>query len=113
MSEDDSEEGITGEQRMVWRQRAGNVMIGHYAVDEGVNIYGLTLNRVSGNSEMWHVYEEVGDEHRYIDTLNVSQFPTATQLINQLISYYPNEQEAESMEPKEETEDSMPQRSIQ
>jgi hypothetical protein len=113
-NEDESADQLTAaEQRVIWRQRAGNVMVGHYAADEAVNIVGLTLNRVSGDSDIWEVYERVEDDYRYIDTINVSQFATASQLVTQLASYYPDEDEAENVEPREETEESTPTRSYQ
>lgn len=113
-SEDESADELTAaEQRVIWRQRAGNVMVGHYAADEAVNIVGLTLNRVSGDSDIWEVYERVDDDYRYIDTINISQFATASQLVTQLASYYPDEDEAENVEPREETEESTPGRSYQ
>jgi hypothetical protein len=113
-SEDESEDDLTAaEQKVIWRQRAGNVMIGHYAADEAVNIVGLTLNRVSGDSDIWEVYEQMNDDYRYIDTINVSQFATASQLVTQLASYYPDEDKTENVEPREETEDSTPSRTFQ
>jgi hypothetical protein len=112
-SDDSTDELTAAEQRAIWRQRAGNVMIGHYAADEAVNIVGLTLNRVSGDSDIWEVYEQVEDDYRYIDTINVSQFATASQLVTQLSGYYPDEDEAENVEPREETEESTPGRSYQ
>jgi len=112
--DDESADELTAaEQRIIWRQRAGNVMIGHYAADEAVNIVGLTLNRVSGDSDIWEIYEQVDDDYQYVDTINVSQFATASHLVTQIRSYYPDENDTENVEPRKETEESTPSRSYQ
>jgi hypothetical protein len=106
-SENGGQSGVSIEElETVWLQRSRGVLVGQYASTDRVSIYGLELQRVTGSSSLYDVFQATeqddGEEEiTYIDTLDISQFASARSILNQIISYYPEEEEP----PKEDVAD--------
>lgn len=97
----------------IWLKRARGVLIGQYATDELVEIYGLKLQPLEGRGGFCDIFFEEQNpdsdqsDYRYIDTLNLTQFATARQILYQLASYFPDDREPPE-EPSEEDDDPGP-----
>lgn len=92
----------------LWLTRARGVLLGSYASDELVNIYGLRLQRVPGATQYCDVFyprksDDEEDDYLYLDTLNVNRFGSSRHFLRQLLSYFP--EDAEPPEEPDETED--------
>ena len=99
----------------IWLKRSRGVLIGKYASDERVKIYGLDLQRVTGSSDLYDVFQivetEDGEEEdaNYIDTLNIVQFASARAILQQIRAYYPDEEDVpEEDEVEDDEEDPSP-----
>lgn len=105
MVDNDDEESISIEKlQKTWLQRARGVLVGQYGSNQAVEIYGLWLQRVDGNSQYYDVaYPTDGDDdkHVYVDTIDIGQFSSARQIVKKMKSYYPDE----SKVPEEPEED--------
>lgn len=108
----DAEEGeqLTAEQKdRIWRERARNFMTGVYATDEYMEIYGLQIGYADNDRDYVDVLSvepstENGDNTVYIDTIQIAQYTTVTQFLQQLRSYFPNETDIPD-EPEEDDKD--------
>lgn len=100
----------------LWLTRARGVLMGKYASDEVVWIYGLTVQRAGATNRYWDVFYKEGDDededpYRHIDTLDAEKFASARQVLQQLESYFPDEEPPE--EPQSETADPEPSPTFQ
>ena len=99
MSSDGEKERSATEQQKheIWRKRARSLMIGQCATDQTIGIYGLAITYADGNRDYVDVLEPIESDGEqelvYIDTIQVAQYTTATQFIQQIQSYFSSEDE--------------------
>ncbi|MFC7043927.1 hypothetical protein [Halonotius sp. GCM10025705] len=104
----DSGEELSQEERnQLWRKRARSLLIGIYATDEYVEIYGLRIQYSNTDRDFVDVYSLDQDNNekdlRYLDTVQIAQFATVGAFLAQLRSYFTDEQQIPE-EPEEDEE---------
>lgn len=120
MTSDSPDDGVTLtfeelQQRYVKRARA--IMMDYFAADEKIHLYGLHLQKAQAGSSLWDIVKIDGEGEdqtvRYIDTIDVSKYTSATQLANAIASAYPEDESKADPDDDESTDEPDPTRSFQ
>jgi len=107
--EDGRDELTDRELQTAYLQRARAMMMDFYSQDETAVIYGLHLDKVESQGDLWDVFhvegggEDSEGDVQYIDTIDISHFATAGQILQQLGTYFPDDEAAEA-EPDDQGE---------
>jgi len=89
-------EHLTIEQKdRIWRGRARKFMTGVYATDESIEIYGLQIKYAENDRDYVDVFSveqsnEDSEDLVYVDTVQIAQYTTVAQFLQQLRTYFPN-----------------------